>query len=267
MLSERAAMRWDRAGALQRERAEMVRFCRELDESEWRTASRATGWRVQDVMAHLSSGCRSMFSPGLLRIMRSKDIERTNDWFVDQRRSWGPLQTFREYERWSAGVVTLAKALNHLPADRVHLPLAELGWFPAGLLVGGAMVFDHHTHLRHDIAPALSRPVPKTDAGRMATVLEWMFAVLGNQLRSDEPDWLTQTIVIELEGPGGGSRSVSPGAAIAPGEVRGAAATISGLATDFPEWATRRACWRDRDVRISGDAEYAARFLDWMNVI
>ena len=32
----------------------------------------------------------------------------------------------------------------------------------------GALVFDHHTHLRHDMAPALGRPVPGTDANRMA---------------------------------------------------------------------------------------------------
>ena len=58
--------------------------------------------------------------------------------------------------------------------------LAELGRFRVGQLLY-AIVFDTHTHLRHDIAPALGRTVPATDAGRMAVVLEWMMAVLSNE--------------------------------------------------------------------------------------
>lgn len=136
-----------------------------------------------------------------------------------------------------------------------------------GLLTTGAMVFDHHTHLRHDIAPALNRPVPGTDAGRMTVVLEWMFAVLANQLRSAPPDWLTQPIAIILDGPGGGAWSIHPGGVLMAGPVHAAAAEIVGPAMEFPEWATRRAAWRERDVRIAGDADYAALFLDEVNVI
>ncbi|MFF9774147.1 hypothetical protein ACF1HJ_10840 [Streptomyces sp. NPDC013978] len=45
------------------------------------------------------------------------------------------------------------------------------------------------------------------------------------------------------------------------------AATIIGRAIDFPERATHRADWRRRDLRISGDADYAARFLDFVRVV
>jgi hypothetical protein len=31
---------------------------------------------------------------------------------------------------------------------------------------------------------------------------------------------------------------------------------------EFPEWATRRADWRHRDIDIVGDRDYAAVFLD-----
>jgi hypothetical protein len=35
----------------------------------------------------------------------------------------------------------------------------------------------------------------------------------------------------------------------------------------FPEWGTKRAGWRDRDVSLDGDADYGAKFLDWMRII
>src|SRR5258708_37278466 len=72
---------------------------------------------------------------------------------------------------------------------RAPMRMAELGRFRVGQLLC-AIVFDTHTHLRHDIAPALGRTVPETDANRMAVVLEWMMAVLSNQLRAARLEWL-----------------------------------------------------------------------------
>jgi hypothetical protein len=135
------------------------------------------------------------------------------------------------------------------------------------MLLTSAMVFDHHTHLRHDIAPALDRPSPGTDPDRITVVLEWMMAVLGNQLRAAPPDWLDRSIAIELNGPGGGTwliRPGTPGRAATTGEV---AAVVKAETREFPEWATRRAGWTDRNVGIDGDVDYGARFLDSMNVV
>ena len=87
--------------------------------------------------------------------------------------------------------------------------LAELGRFRVGQLLC-AIVFDTHTHLRHDIAPALGSAVPATDANRMAVVLEWMMAVLSNQLRASQPEWLDRPVSIALSGPGGGCWVVRP---------------------------------------------------------
>jgi hypothetical protein len=144
--------------------------------------------------------------------------------------------------------------------------LAELGRFRVGQLLY-AIVFDTHTHLRHDIAPALGRTVPATDAGRMAVVLEWMMAVLSNQLRAARPAWLDRPISITLSEPGGGCWVVRPGATIHLGSPAGTAAQIDSLAVEFPEWATQRTSWRDRTVRIAGDTDYGARFLDAVNVV
>ncbi|MFC4507732.1 MULTISPECIES: maleylpyruvate isomerase family mycothiol-dependent enzyme [Streptomyces] len=256
-------MKPDRADAFRTERAEMLRLCGELDEKEWGTASKALGWSVQDVVAHIGATCRSFFTPSMVTMMRMNDLERTNDLFVDKRRGRTPSQTVAEYERWTRVMGVAAR----LPLDWVRVPMAELGRFPAGLMIGGAMTFDHHTHLRFDIVPALGRPVPGTDANRMATVLEWMFAVLGNQVRSAQPAWFVDPLTIELEGLGGGTWSVGPGGVVTVGPSDKSAATITGRAEDFPEWATHRADWRDRDLRISGDVDYSARFLDFARVV
>ncbi|GAA4024321.1 hypothetical protein GCM10022232_82090 [Streptomyces plumbiresistens] len=241
----------------------MLRFCAELDEKEWRAPSSAVGWRVQDVGAHIGATCRAYFTPALVPMTRMRDLERTNDLFVDKRRGQPIARTLAEYERWTRVMSVAAR----LPFDWMRAPMAELGWFPVGLMIGGAMTFDHHTHLRHDIAPASGRPVPGTDANRMAVVLEWMFVVVRNQFRSARPEWFGRPVTIGLEGLDGGIWSVGPGAVVKTGPSDKPAATVTGRAIDLPEWATHRADWRHRDLRISGDADYAARFLDFVRVV
>lgn len=255
-----------RLAALRRERAALIRFCRGLDDDQWQAPSKAAGWRVQDVVAHMGSACHSIFTPASLKMLRSNDIERTNEVFVDARRSWTPKRTLAEYERWSGVLATMAQATSLTPLANLRMRLGELGEFPAGLLLAGATTFDHHTHLRHDIAPAVGLLAPETDATRMAVVLEWMFAVLSNQLQAARPAWLKHPIGITLRGPGGGSWIIEASGA-APGRHDHAAAEIVGAAEDFPEWGTQRADWRSRDVTINGDVDYGARFLDMVNVV
>ncbi|MCX2928849.1 maleylpyruvate isomerase N-terminal domain-containing protein [Mycobacterium sp. CVI_P3] len=256
----------DRRAAFKAERADMLAFCAGLDPAEWRMDSRAAGWRIQDVVAHLGAGCRAPFSPLAAKFMRGNDIEVANDLMVDTRRNWSAADVLAEYRRWSGVAAVVFPLLAASPLARVQMPLAELGRFPVRLLPS-AMVFDHHTHLRHDMAPALGRPAPVTDANRMTVVLEWMMAVLSNQMRAATPAWLDHPLAITLAGPGGGSWRVGPDGSVAPGSADGSAAQIDGLALEFPEWGTRRAGWRDRDVRISGDADYATAFLDTVNVV
>lgn len=258
----------DRIGAFRQERDELLSFCGDLDANEWQTPSAADGWRVQDVVAHVGSACHAVFAPTSMRILLgSKDIERTNDYFVDQRRGWAPAQTLAEYERWSRWFITTANIVSRSPLRSVRMPVAELGRFPVALVLAGALVFDHHTHLRHDMAPVLGRPVPDTDANRMAVVLEWMMAALSNQLRTAQPAWLSHPLGISLTGPGGGCWVVSPDGSVRPGEANDCAAQIVGTTMQFPEWGTKRCDWRDRDVTLGGDADYGARFLDALNVV
>jgi hypothetical protein len=54
---------FDRLVALRAEAAAMSAFIGTLTESEWAAPSKAPGWRVQDVIAHLGAGCHGFFQP------------------------------------------------------------------------------------------------------------------------------------------------------------------------------------------------------------
>jgi len=105
----------------------VLALCRDLDDAEWQQSSAAKGWRIQDVVAHLASGFHGVFTPEMLTLMRSKDIERTNDVFVDERREWAPAQTLAEYERWSGRVINVGAAVCRTPLAALRMPLGELG--------------------------------------------------------------------------------------------------------------------------------------------
>jgi uncharacterized protein (TIGR03083 family) len=259
-------MRLNRPAALRRQCADVIRFCRDLGEEEWARASAAQGWRIKDVIAHLGANCHAIFTPASVRLLLSKNIERTNDFYVDQRRDWRPERVLAEFERWSRRLAALAGALSRTPARNMPLPLGELGKFPAEVLLGSAVVFDQHTHLRYDLAPALDRPAPRIDEERTAVVLEWMLAVLSNQLRKASPPWLDRPVSLTLTGPGGGSWVVASDGRIERGAPDGAAA-ITGQADDFPGWATGRTPWRDADIKITGDEDYGGRFLDALHIV
>ena len=256
----------DRRAAFTAERAEMLAFCATLAPAEWRMNSLAEGWRVQDVVAHLGTGCHAPFSPGLTKLMRGNDIERANDAMVDSRRDWSSADVLAEYRRWSRVFGAVVGGLGRTPLAGVEASLAELGKFPVRILLS-ALVFDQHTHLRHDMAPALGRPAPGTDANRMAVVLEWMMAVLSNQLRAQQLSFLDRPLSITLIGPGGGTWRVAPDGSVTVGATQPAASEITGVAGEFPHWGTARTRWRDADVSIGGDADYAAAFLDTVDIV
>lgn len=257
----------DRVAALRRQSEEIVRYCRDLTDDQWQTPSLAGGWRVQDVVAHLASAVHAVFTPGVVSLLTSSEIERTNDHFVDKRRDWEPSRVLAEFETWSGRLGKVTAVLARTPVAKLPMPLAELGRFPAAVLLGGAFVFDQHTHLHHDIAPVLELPAPPCDAQRVEVILEWMFAVLNNQIRSAGPDWLGKTISIDLRGPGGGTWRIGPDGTVTATATAGSVTRISAVAEEFPAWSTGRVPWRDRDVKITGDAELGAEFLDWMNIV
>ncbi|GKT33084.1 maleylpyruvate isomerase family mycothiol-dependent enzyme, partial [Aduncisulcus paluster] len=238
--SERAMAFWPNKG--QADPRPPLDFCRNLTPAEWDAPSMADGWRIRDVVAHMGATAHAFLTPGLITVMRTKEIERLNDGDVHARADRPPAELLDEY----------------------------LGYFPLRLMPSTA-IFDWHVHLRHDIAPALGRPGPPTDESRMTAVVEWLTALL-QQSHQQQLSWLREPVALTLRGQGGGSWIIEPRTNRAKFRVRQcegdrAAAHIAGRTEDFPVWATTRKPWRECDVAITGDDQLAARVLDAINLV
>jgi uncharacterized protein (TIGR03083 family) len=259
----------DRVQVLRAERGALLDLCRTLTPAEWATPSDCARWTVQDVVAHMGAAFHGVFTPWLLRMMRTSDIERSNDADVDSRREWEPGRVRHEYESWSGRFLTIAPLTQRPPLRGVRLPLGEIGRYPMALFPS-AMTFDHHVHLRHDIATALGRSLPPPGAEHMTVVLEWLLAGLP-QMCGAALTWVDRPLALVLTGPGGGAWTVGPlagkGLQVQEGRSPAAAATITGAAADFPIWGTTRRPWRDHGLVIEGDEEHATRFLDSLNLV
>ncbi|MFE7934644.1 maleylpyruvate isomerase N-terminal domain-containing protein [Streptomyces sp. NPDC057456] len=254
------------AAALRAERTEMLNFTSSLTGDEWTAPSAAAGWRIADVVAHIGATARNFYTPPSREALRATSLEQLNEGPVDRRRSWSRAQVMAEYTRATRRATTLLDLIRRTPATRLRIPLVELGRYPLGLLIGGALVFDHYTHLRHDMAPALGRPAPSTDADRMRAALTWMIAVLSNQVAQGPVAGLDARVALTLTGPGGGTWWFDEAGGLAPSDGA-VAAHVTAPALAFPDWGTQRSSWRDSDVTLTGDTELAARFLDTVNVI
>lgn len=260
----------DRLAALTRERGTLLGVCRSLSNAQWDAPSDAAGWRVRDVIAHLGATVKMLGGPGMREVWGGTPAEALNDELVARRRDWPVSDVLAEFERYSHRAVTLLRLLARPPLGAVKLPIAELGWYPMRL-TPSLLVFDWHVHLRHDIAPALGLPVPPTDAERMTAVVEWMLAGM-EQMNRQTMTWVDRPLILHLKGPGGGRWQIAPAGngrlRVTPAGANHAYAEIAGSAVDFPSWATTRISWRAGGrVTLRGDTEYAARFLDSLNIV
>jgi len=257
----------DRVAALRAEREEVLAFCRRLTPEEWEAPSGCPGWSVKGVVSHMGAAFHGCFTPWFFRIMRTDNVERSSDKDVAQRASWEPAKVLSEYDRWSGRYLAIQGLTR--PLGGVKIPLGELGKYPLGIFPA-AFTFDHHTHLRHDMAEALGKTPPPTDGARMAVVLEWMMAGLPQMCR-DAMTVIDQPLDLTLTGPGGSTWGLSPSEGglleVTPGGISGAKAEILGVAREFVLWGTKRRPWGDHDVKIKGDEEFATRFLDALNIV
>lgn len=262
-------MTLDRLAAVTSERNAVVDFLGDLTDVEWDKPSRCEGWSVKDVVSHLGAAAHGFFTPWVVGLLVTGDIEGHNDRDAARRRGWEPKQVLTEYEKWSKRAGVIHGAIQKPVLRGLPVRLGELGTYPAALLTS-AIVFDSHLHLRHDIASALGRVVPPGDANCLAVTLEWMFAGL-SPMSGDNLAWLDRPVEINLVGAAGGTWTVTPGTkgrvAVAAGSATGAASTVEGDAAAFPLWGTRRQLWREGNVSLKGDQELGSRFLDSMRII
>jgi uncharacterized protein (TIGR03083 family) len=262
-------MTLDRVGALKAERTALLGFLHDLTPADWATPSRCEGWTVKDVVSHMGAASHGFFTPWVVGLIASKDVEAHNDADAARRQAWEPAKVLKEYETWSRRAGVAHAALQKPGLRSLPIKLAEVGTYPARLLTS-AIVFDTHLHLRHDMATAVGRPVEPSDPNRLAVTLEWMFAGL-SPMTGDALAWLDTPVEVHLTGAGGGTWTITPGrdgrVGVAEGITSPQALTIEGEAAAFPTWATRRVPWREADLILKGDEDVATRFLDDLRII
>ncbi|MFD6351147.1 maleylpyruvate isomerase family mycothiol-dependent enzyme [Nocardia tengchongensis] len=259
----------DHLSALRVERQAVLDFCTDLTDAEWHADSRAAGWSVKDVVAHMAADLRSVVTPDALAFMATKDVESLNERAVAASRSRSPQQVLEGFATWTRVGTTALAALTAPGVGRVRLRVGELGRYPMRIFPA-MFLFDWHTHLRHDIAAALDRPHPPTDEQRTASILEWLTTLL-EQSHRERLAWLDEPVAITFTGPGGGTWRIEPEPGrrlrVRRGEPEGAAARITARASEFPLWGTTRAAWRDCDVSLAGDTDLGARLLDDIDLV
>lgn len=266
-----ATVTLDRAGALEAERDLCVIYLHSLSDEEWEMPSLCEGWTVKDVVGHMGALSKGLFTPWVIGLVFSADLEEHNDRDVDKRRSWVPAKVLAEYEKWSKPAGKVLKALQMPGVGSVKLRMAEAGWYP-GKFLASAITFDTGLHLRYDIASAIGREAPVRSADAIAVSSEWM--VLGIPAMSAEQlTWLDRPVELQLRGVGGSTWTINPAGnkgrvSVHEGSTGSAAVTITGDAGTFPVWGTKRESWREHDVTVkSGDDELGAKFLDAVRII
>lgn len=249
--------------ALRAEREEVLKLARTLSPEEWAAPSDCDGWRVQDVIAHMTMGMRQVVDPASVPAPESdtSDVEQDMELGVTARKAWSPAEVLADYEAISAQAIEVFGSLQDEPLASTPIPMKNLGTHPMHL-VPNAFAFDHYCHLRVDIllpTGPIDRPSPPSDELRLAPTIEWMLAGLPQMCEDALAKVVTAPVRIDVTGPG--ARSLTLGG---DGEI---AATIRSSSHDFVVWGTQRRPWRDYDVTIEGDAELGAAVADNINVI
>ena len=264
-------MTLNRVQALRTQRQVVLDYCAGFTDDDWAVASQAAGWCVRDVIAHLGGTCRGLFSRHAITLVFSNDTEQTNEDLLAPRRAWPTDRVLDEFAQWSKAFIAVASVTDQPLLGSAQLRVGSLGRYPVRKLTS-MLVFDWHTHLTYDVAPAINRPAPLIDDNRLAATLEWMLAGL-EQMNRDPMRWLDKSLTLTLTGPAGGTWSIHPAGhgrltvTESTGTTTTAAAAITGVSTDFPAWATNRIPWRSADLTITGNAVYAEKFLDALHII
>ena len=241
--------------------------------ADWQRPSACAGWRVQDVLAHVTSNFAEMVEPSPAPAdPPTLTAEQAMEALVDPRRDWSPAQLLAEYERFRDGAFGALAAMQDEPLASTEIPLADLGTYPMHWLAN-AYCFDHYCHLRHDLlAPAgpLAAPVPPADHARVRPGVEWMIVGMP-QMCPGALALVRRPVRLELTGVGGGTWLIHPAegggpAVLEEDSATAPAATVTSSAHDFVSWGTLRSPWRAA-CSLSGDADAAVPMLDALNIV
>ena len=261
--------------ALGQMHGEIKRLMHEVTAEQWSMPSACEGWRVQDVLAHMSSNMKEAVDPTEPSPDAPPPPEKAEEMvaaMVTARDDWTPQQLLVEYDTYVDGWIAGLSAMQEEPIASTVGPLADLGEYPMHM-VANAFAFDHYCHLWIDLLGPdgpLESSTSEPPHEMMRPGIDWMIAGLPRMQPTEMAATITQPLRLELTGPGGGSWLLAPasdGGLVSADEVDGAAvATISSSAHDFVSWGTQRSSWRDH-CAIDGDASAAEAFLDALNII
>lgn len=254
--------------ALEAEVARAATLIESLTPQEWAAPSGCTGWRVQEVVAHMGAVYRSICGDPSIPADPTGDAEKSAELAVAPRKDWTPEQVKAEYLEWAPKGVAALAALQEPPMADTVVPLGNLGSHPMHILAN-AIVFDHYCHLRHDIGAAVARAarLPRDEAALGAT-MEWMLMGLPQMCADALAGAPRQAVNLHLDGVALGDFVLEPGDpwTVRPGRLDGAP-TLRTTAHDFVAWGTKRGDWRASSTLEGPGADAAAAVLDAINVI
>ena len=248
---------------------------RPLTEAEWKTATEVPGWSVQDNLAHVTAlEWQLLGRPELdhqvaddLPHVRN-DFGRTNEVFVDSRRSWTGADVLAEFEAVTGDRLA---ALAALDADG----FGSESWTPVGPGTVRDLlpfrIFDAWVH-EQDMRRAVGRPGDldgPVAAAAMQRILDTLPFVVGKKAAA--PDGAT--VVVDLAPPLAARVAVVVDGRARPVEPVPEQPSVR-IAMDGETYA-RLACGRldpapvlagDR-VRLEGDATLGRRVVEELNFL
>jgi uncharacterized protein (TIGR03083 family) len=255
--------------ALKRESAHVLELIDTLTPAEWAAASGCTGWRVQDVVAHMSAVFRSICGDSSIPADPEGDAERSAELAVAPRKTWTPEAVAAEYREWAPQGIAALTALQQPPMADTVVPLGNLGSHPMHILAN-AIVFDHYCHLRHDIGAAVGRAGALVrDPEALGATIEWMLMGLPQMCATGLAGVAGQAVNLHFDGVDAADYVLAPGTpwwTVRPGIDPGAPTLVSS-AHDFVSWGTKRGDWRSTSTLTGPGAPAAAAVLDVINVI
>jgi uncharacterized protein (TIGR03083 family) len=245
-----------------------------LTAEEWTAPSACSGWRVQDVVAHLAATMKLFVDPDPPSGVTPTGAEHAAELAVAPRKGWTAAEVLAEFHRYRDGFFGFLSAAQDEPLASNVIDLGDLGAHPMAMF-SDVFCFDHYCHVVFDIC-APHGPVERTPPTPVDDVLrpaaDWMFAGLPAMCASAlAAAGLDRVLNVVLTGPGAGEWQLSPVAddgstTVTTGTSTDAGATVTSSAHNFVSWGTKRSDWR-ASATVVGDAAWAAPILDAINII
>ena len=248
-----------------------------LSDDDWSRPSACEGWRVQDVLAHVTSNQKEFVdpTPPPTEPTPAMTAEETMEALVAPRKDWTARDLLDEYDRYAEAWFGVLDEMQREPTASTMGPLADLGTYPMHM-VANAFAFDHYCHLRVDLLQPtgpLDADIGEATDEEVRPGIEWMLAGIPQMQPGVLPPKVSRPLGLRLTGAGGGEWTIrprregeEPTIEIVDGIGDDVAATVESSAHDFVRWGTQRCDWRDCCV-VSGDQVYAADVLDTLNIV